>query len=274
MQQKRVNAAQAFIRADSDAKLRRAFTQKFVENRDEVVVGQGCWYWRDAGAGILRKARWRGPARVVAVEPVGDSKVLWLCHGTSLVRCGPRQVRPVVEETGVAVPADRAAAMRDLEELKARSTTQFKDALKRAGGNPDVDELMGDENEIEAEYEPSNLPHDAETSDESPQGSRPGVVQMFFPQPPQQQQHDDGSERGRERSPRRRLASDASTTLPMAWFWNDLQLKNELSAVHQNAKNMQHFLKKKVTRNLEVMWPDLLLQPQLRLPTQQSLKQL
>ena len=221
VQQKRVNAAQAFIRADSDAKLRRAFTQKFVENRDEVVVGQRCWYWRDAGAGILRKARWRGPARVVAVEPVGDSKVLWLCHGTSLVRCGPRQVRPVVEETGVAVPADRAAAMRDLEELKARSTTQFKDALKRAGGNPDVDELMGDENEIEAEYEPSiyqgDLPPDelAETSDESPQGSRPGVVQMFFPQPPQQQQHDDGSERGRERSPRRRLASDASTTLPM-----------------------------------------------------------
>ena len=74
VQQKRVNAAQAFIRADSDAKLRRAFTQKFVENRDEVVVGQRCWYWRDAGAGILRKARWRGPARVVAVEPVGDSK--------------------------------------------------------------------------------------------------------------------------------------------------------------------------------------------------------
>ena len=54
VQQKRVNAAQAFIRADSDAKLRRAFTQKFVENRDEVVVGQRCWYWRDAGADFQR----------------------------------------------------------------------------------------------------------------------------------------------------------------------------------------------------------------------------
>ena len=75
VQQKRVNAAQAFTRADSDAKLRRAFTQKLVENRDEVVVGQRCWYWRDAGAGILRNARWRGPARVVAVEPVRDSNV-------------------------------------------------------------------------------------------------------------------------------------------------------------------------------------------------------
>ena len=77
VQQRRVAAGQAFIKADSDAKLRRAFTQKFVENKEELAFGQRCWYWRDAGAGILRRARWRGPARVVAIEPVGDTHVLW-----------------------------------------------------------------------------------------------------------------------------------------------------------------------------------------------------
>lgn len=71
--------------ADSDAKLRRAFTQKFQGQKENLVVGQQCWYWRNAGAGILRKARWRGPARVVAIEDNGDARVLWLCRGTSLV---------------------------------------------------------------------------------------------------------------------------------------------------------------------------------------------
>ena len=134
VQQRRVAAGQAFIKADSDAKLRRAFTQKFVENKEELAIGQRCWYWRDAGASILRRARWRGPARVVAIEPVGDTHVLWLCHGTSLVRCSPRQVRPLVEESGAAVPADRSAALRDLEELKARSTTQPRDVRKKPKG--------------------------------------------------------------------------------------------------------------------------------------------
>ena len=53
VQQRRVAAAQAFIKADSDAKLRRAFTQKFVENKEDLSIGQGCWYWRDASAGFL-----------------------------------------------------------------------------------------------------------------------------------------------------------------------------------------------------------------------------
>ena len=53
VQQRRVAAAQAFIKADSDAKLRRAF------NKDELAIRQRCWYWRDAGAGILRRAWWR-----------------------------------------------------------------------------------------------------------------------------------------------------------------------------------------------------------------------
>ena len=220
VQQRRVAAAQAFIKADSDAKLRRAFTQKFVENKEELAIGQRCWYWRDAGAGILRKARWRGPARVVAIEPVGDTQVLWLCHGTSLVRCSPRQVRPLVEESGAAVPADRDAALRDLEELKARSTTQFRDALKKSKGL-NLDGILGDEDEIEADYEPDHPPpvqpadqeepYEPESPVETPTAV-PGVVQLVFPPA-----FERGAEHGedRERSPRRRRGSDVSTEAPL-----------------------------------------------------------
>ena len=204
VQRRRAEAARAFISADSDAKLRRAFTQKFREQKEELVVGQQCWYWRNAGAGILRKARWRGPARVVAIEEVKDTQVLWLCHGTALIRCAPHQVRPLVEEMGTFVPTDRHAAMRDLEELKARSTTQYRDEVRRSGVNLDAE--YPDDDELDAEYVPGTPPADYDPLDDpdDDDGPLPGVVSMLLPQ-------QSGEER--ERTPRRR-ASNAPTAEP------------------------------------------------------------
>lgn len=119
VQQRRLRAQMAWIKADSDAKLRRAFNQKFQDVKDLVVVGQKVWYWRAAGTGILKKSKWRGPARVVSIEEQDSARILWLCHGTSLIRCGERQVKPMVSDTGITVPADHKAALRDLQELKA-----------------------------------------------------------------------------------------------------------------------------------------------------------
>ena len=204
VQKRRAEAAKAFIAADSDAKLRRAFTQKFREQKEELVVGQQCWYWRNAGAGILRKARWRGPARVVAIEEVKDTQVLWLCHGTALIRCSPHQVRPLVEEMGTFVPADRKAAMRDLEELKARSTTQYRDEVRRSGVNLDAE--YPDEDELDAEYSPGTPPaayEPEEVADEA-MAELPGVVSMVLPMVRDEE---------RERTPRRR-ASEAPTVEP------------------------------------------------------------
>lgn len=87
----------------------------------------------------LQKNKWRGPARCVAEECDDNGKqlVLWLCHGTSLLRCSPQQVRPAVEDIGKDVSIDPEAALKDLKDLRARSTTQFKDALE--------DEMAGHE---------------------------------------------------------------------------------------------------------------------------------
>ena len=46
VQARRAEAAKAFIHADSDAKLRRAFNQKFSEMQEELVIGQQVWFWR------------------------------------------------------------------------------------------------------------------------------------------------------------------------------------------------------------------------------------
>lgn len=43
--------------------------------KDMLVVGQKCWYCRVAGSGILQKAKWRGPARVVAIEDHEGTRV-------------------------------------------------------------------------------------------------------------------------------------------------------------------------------------------------------
>ena len=209
VQQRRAAAAKAFIAADSDAKLRRAFTQKFQEQKGCLVVGQQCWYWRNAGAGILRKARWRGLARVVAIEDNGDARV----HGTSLVRCAPQQVRPLVEDSGAFVPIDRAAAMKDLEELKARSTTQFRDEMKRAGIEAKDMDFYDWDGDLEADYQPEEMDPEDNVEQESDRehDALPGIVRAIMPQ----QQHEE-----RERTPRRGQQavhgppSDAPTAIP------------------------------------------------------------
>ena len=185
VQQRRMSAQIAWIKADTDAKLRRAFNQKFIDVKESMVVGQRCWYWRVAGSGILHKAKWRGPARVVAIEEQDSARVVWVCHGNSLVRCSERQVRPLVEETGTTVTVDHKAALQDLEELKARSTTQFKDELQADGGpemdwNNEEDNPRGDEEE----YEPSIAPEDPDEAPDYPDvkmSELPGVVSMMLP---------------------------------------------------------------------------------------------
>ena len=240
VQRKRMAAQIAWIKADSDAKLRRAFNQKFQDVKEALAVGQRCWYWRIAGSGILQKAKWRGPARVVAVEGHEGTRVLWLCHGTSLIRCGERQVKPLVEETGMVIEVDRQAALRDLEMLKARSTTQFKDELQ-AAYDPNLEDNY-DEPDDDPLYEPES-PYDpadeldlfSGEEDAGMTARLPGIIHMVMPRaederertprrgrtqlperrpsvattaPADEDENEDGNVRGR--SPKRRIDSEAA----------------------------------------------------------------
>ena len=162
IQRRRFTAQKAWIQADSNAKLRRAMNKIFQETKDDVQIGQKVWFWRKAGSGILQKAKWRGPARVVAKEVNEDGKVLilWLTHGTSLVRCSPHQVRPMVEEQGCPIAADPDAALKDLQELRARSTTQFRDITD---ADPELEDMAEEQAD---DYEPSIAPDDEDAERE------------------------------------------------------------------------------------------------------------
>ncbi|CAK9113644.1 unnamed protein product [Durusdinium trenchii] len=58
IQAKRLAAQMAFLKADSDARLRRAMQQNFKRTKHHIVVGQMCYYWRIQKiqrSGILQK---------------------------------------------------------------------------------------------------------------------------------------------------------------------------------------------------------------------------
>ena len=230
-QEKRLKAACAFLKADSDAKLRRAMNQKYMERKQEVKIGQKCYYWRVQGSGNLKKNKWRGPGVCVACETAEESGkivVQWLVHGTSLLRCAPQHVRPAVADAESQVAHDPVSALKALEELRARSTTQYRDLLSRQKGQRDevFDEVIGedeqDHEEFEArepgaqsdedDYTPSireeveELFKDLEDEPEQEQKQDvPGIVSLMLPQ---SLQGDEMRSLERERTPRRGIGRE------------------------------------------------------------------
>ena len=226
IQEKRLKAACAFLKADSDAKLRRAMNQKYMERKQEVKIGQKCYYWRVQGSGNLKKNKWRGPAMCVACETAEESGkiiVQWLAHGTSLLRCAPQHVRPAVADAESQVAHDPVSALKALEELRARSTTQYRDLLSRQKGQRDevFDEVIGEDEQGHEEFEAREPEAQSDEDDYTPsireevdelfkqfesdteQEQRqevPGIVSMMLPQ---SLQGDEMRSLDRERTPRR-----------------------------------------------------------------------
>ena len=100
-------------------------------------------------------------ARVVAQETNDEGKavVIWVTHGTNLLRCGPHQVRPLVEDSGCRPVADPNAALEALKDLRDRSTTQFRDVHE---AEPQVHDLLDPLDDIDFDgYSPSVAPEDS-----------------------------------------------------------------------------------------------------------------
>ena len=193
----RTAAQHAWIKADSDAKLRRAMNKIYNEYKDEVQVGQLVWYWRKQGSSILQKAKWRGPARVVAKEAdeAGKPLVIWLAHGASLVRCPPHQVRPTVKDQGIPQAADPDAPLKDLRDLRARSPTQFRDVYDQ---QPEIEDQTGEMAEDLFEYPPDVLAGEQGESLQTVRLPLPGIVSNLLTH----------GEVERERAPRRRMSGE------------------------------------------------------------------
>eukprot|EP00434_Breviolum_minutum_P039726 symbB.v1.2.035289.t1/scaffold4713.1/size41565/3 len=194
-QEKRLKAACAFLKADSDAKLRRAMNQKYMERKQEVKIGQKCYYWRVQGSGNLKKNKWRGPGVCVACETAEESGkivVQWLVHGTSLLRCAPQHVRPAVADAESQVFDEVIGEdEQDHEEFEAREP----------GAQSDEDDYTPS---IREEVE--ELFKDLEDEPEQEQKQDvPGIVSLMLPQ---SLQGDEMRSLERERTPRRGIGRE------------------------------------------------------------------
>jgi hypothetical protein len=155
MIERRTAAKVAFVRADTDARLRRALHRRQRRLLDPCAVGQRCYYWREQGTSRLQKSRWRGPGTVVMRQDnaQGRPSVYWIVHGTSLVRAAPEHVRPDVDSMsldGKCTTIDNIeAASAALEQIRRRATTSYLD-LRGQQSPVDLDDEDSDDDEEQA----------------------------------------------------------------------------------------------------------------------------
>ena len=87
-------AAIAFHKANQDLAVRAAALHRARVETEELEVGDYVYYWKPQ-TNKLDPFRWRGPSLVVCVEQSTgqSSKIYWIVHGSSLVRCTRQQLR-------------------------------------------------------------------------------------------------------------------------------------------------------------------------------------
>ena len=120
----RCMARKAFWEADNSETLRRAMLRRSHPMRGPFHPGDWVLYWvRKTSPNRLASGRWHGPGRVICQE---GSSVVWISHGTTVLRCPPENVRP--------------ASLREWQHV-----TTSEDGLptKNAGGANAFLDLMG-----------------------------------------------------------------------------------------------------------------------------------
>ena len=87
-------AAIAFHKANHDLAVRAAALHRARVETEELNVGDYVYYWKPQ-TNKLDPFRWRGPSLVVGVEqtPGQSSKIYWIVHGSSMLRCTRQQLR-------------------------------------------------------------------------------------------------------------------------------------------------------------------------------------
>ena len=129
-------ATQVIAKANNDDRLRRALLRQHTGNKAQFNTGDLCYYWRDApqqghaGPKIL----WRGPATIVMMEHQ-PHEVLWLAHGTSLIRAAPEHVKPLLDSssptaTAAQVQQPLQRAQQALHLIRGRGVTQYTDLTR------------------------------------------------------------------------------------------------------------------------------------------------
>ncbi|CAE7941930.1 unnamed protein product [Symbiodinium sp. KB8] len=88
----RCKARRAFLEADNSQAIRRATLRRSNPVRGPFEAGMWVLYWvKKSSPNRLAAGRWHGPAKVVCRE---GSSIVWLAHGTNIIRAAPENLRP------------------------------------------------------------------------------------------------------------------------------------------------------------------------------------
>ncbi len=118
---KRETARRAFITADHDQRLRRAYLRRSRPSREFHQPGDLVMYWRN-GKGNLH-GQWHGPGQVIIQE---NAQVIWISHLSRLYRCAPEQVRSLSQREQESVDTQVGEKPIDVLDLSSRGTGVFQ----------------------------------------------------------------------------------------------------------------------------------------------------
>lgn len=192
---KREHARKAFITADHDQKLRRAWLRRSRPTRDGYQPGDWVMYWRQNKT--TQKHQWFGPAKVVLTE---DRNVTWITHLSRLYRCAPEHLRPVSEREYNDISEDhgQSTAPITLPSQLGTGVFQYHDLANTQGNFPVLQppgpvEITSDEYPVqgiptpEAPITPSG---DSHIQPDSEPGHQPAPEEIPIPQEPFSEEED------------------------------------------------------------------------------------
>ena len=118
-------AQKAFVETDNCNSMRRALLRRVRPIRTNYEIGDWVLYWRRTSGNMRReRGKWYGPARVAVVE---GNKVVWLSHGSKLVRASPEQIRPATLREWKGIPVSDETKVTPQEWLKKVQNRNFFD---------------------------------------------------------------------------------------------------------------------------------------------------
>ena len=120
----RCRARRAFMDADNSQAIRRATLRRSNPVRGPFTAGMWVLYWvKKSSPNRLAAGRWHGPAKVICHE---GTSVVWLAHGTNIIRSAPENLRP--------------ASLREWQQL---TEAQLSEPMKNVGGASSFIDLTG-----------------------------------------------------------------------------------------------------------------------------------
>ena len=155
-------ATKAITQANNDDRLRRALLRRYSGVKHSLQTGDLCYYWRDVvnNSRPGPKISWKGPATIVMIERE-PHEVLWLVHGTTMLRASPEHVKPVLSPdtstTTVNMEQPLQRAQQSLQQIRNRGVTQYVDLSK-------TNKRTRDEVETEDEMDQTDQPSPPEPS--------------------------------------------------------------------------------------------------------------